>query len=159
MGVAVRNKSGFTLIELMTVIAIVAIVLAFATPPFLQWLKNKALVEASDQVFSDLQNARLRAVKENANVLVAFDTANQSYRVFIDKNLNNQYDASTDTSLWTGNLPSGITFSSVSFGGAAWIGFTGMGTATSSGSLVLAGSNAKTQQITVDLPGTIQMGS
>ena len=63
-----RNNSGLTIIELMVVIGILAILAGVAIPGFISWLPNYRMRSAADEVYSTLQNVKLRAVRENAIV-------------------------------------------------------------------------------------------
>lgn len=152
-----QNKSGFTLMELMAVIAIISIMTAISLPPLMRWRADHQLVSAANQVYSDLQNAKIRALKEDGTIIVAFTVADNSYFVYIDKNLNNTYEAAKDRLLWTGTLPPGVKFSSVSFSGLSQVGFNAVGIASSSGSIILIGSNKNLQKINVNLTGNTQM--
>jgi prepilin-type N-terminal cleavage/methylation domain-containing protein len=79
-----RKNTGFTLMELMVAIAIIAIAASIAIPNIVGWLPTHRLASASRAILSDLQQARLRAVKENTFVTVQFDTGNERYNVFLD---------------------------------------------------------------------------
>ena len=90
-----RKQSGFTLVELMITVALVAIITAFALPNFLSWLPNYRLRSATHDLFSNFQKAKLEAVKRNINTMVCF--SGTDYTVFVDSlplNAPNfQYDA------------------------------------------------------------------
>jgi type IV fimbrial biogenesis protein FimT len=65
-----RRPGGFTMIELMIVVALIAIVLALAAPSFTNTLaKNRAQGVASE-LGTDLQYARSEAVQRNAPVRI-----------------------------------------------------------------------------------------
>ena len=74
-----RNDSGFTIFELAVVIAIMAILASIAVPSLIGWLPNYRMSSASDELLSALWLAQRRAVRENADVAVDFDFANNSY--------------------------------------------------------------------------------
>ena len=74
-----RNRSGFTLVEMMVVIAIVGIIAAAVVPNFIGWRNNAKLSQAARQVYSDLQTARTTAIKTNSTVSVDFDTGANNY--------------------------------------------------------------------------------
>jgi prepilin-type N-terminal cleavage/methylation domain-containing protein len=76
------KKNGFTLYELLTVIAIIAILTIIAIPNMISWRSEAKLHGASNNLRADLQMAKLRALREKAIVAVVF-TAN-SYKIFID---------------------------------------------------------------------------
>ncbi len=93
----ISNKKGFTLVELAVAIAIIAILSAVATPVILRWLPDYRLRMAARDLFSNMQLAKMTAVKSNTNVAVVFNQAVGGtvfdYAVFVDSNNNVEYDA------------------------------------------------------------------
>ncbi|MHB8092530.1 MAG: GspH/FimT family pseudopilin [Syntrophales bacterium] len=69
------DKRGFTLVELMIVIAIMGILAAFAAPNFRTYMAQSRLNGAARQVMSDLMNARMLSVAQNRNVQVVFSSS------------------------------------------------------------------------------------
>ena len=65
-----RADKGFTLIELMVVIAVVAVLLTIAAPSYQKLIERNRLKEASQAFKSDLQFARMEAIKRSRNVLL-----------------------------------------------------------------------------------------
>jgi type IV fimbrial biogenesis protein FimT len=62
------KATGFTLIELMTGIAIMAIVMAMGMPSYKTWIQNMRLRNAAESILNGLQLARAEAVRRNASV-------------------------------------------------------------------------------------------
>jgi len=90
--VALKNNKGFSLVETMTVIGIVAIMGTFAVPPMISWLQNKGLNSAARDLYSNMRKAQSIAVKNNRNCVVSFDGAT-GYTVYVDMNKNYVHDA------------------------------------------------------------------
>ncbi len=78
----IRKNSGFTALELATTIAIVAVIAALVMPPYLRWNRARRLEGAVVNLTSDLEMAKVRAIRENAFVVVVFGA--QNYTMFID---------------------------------------------------------------------------
>ena len=78
-----RTSSGFTIMELMFVLAIGAIVASIAVPSFSSWRSRTKLNSAARVLRGDLEMAKSRAMRENNFVALKFVDAN-SYQVFID---------------------------------------------------------------------------
>jgi len=68
---ATRNHQGFTLIELMVTLAVLAILLAAAVPSFADLFDKYRLRAAADAVTSLISNARAAAVKSDLDVNIA----------------------------------------------------------------------------------------
>lgn len=68
-----RSKTGFTLIELAIVVAIVAILAALTAPSVNRYFRRQDARYHTQKIASALQDARSRAVKEGNNYVVLFD--------------------------------------------------------------------------------------
>lgn len=73
------HPRGFTLAELMLVVAILGMLLVLGMPSLAQFSSGYRLREAAREVASDLQYARILAIKENQSLRVDFSPS--SYRV------------------------------------------------------------------------------
>lgn len=77
-----NKQSGFTLIELIVIIAIVAVFAAIAVPNFLSYMPKSRLNGAARQVMGDLMAARMKAVKENTTVTVTMvSNSDHEYKI------------------------------------------------------------------------------
>jgi prepilin-type N-terminal cleavage/methylation domain-containing protein len=137
--------AGFSLIELIVVIALIAIVTTFAVPTWQKYRANTDLKSAAREVMADLSDAKQRAGTENLDVYrITFNVSGNSYK------LNR-----TDTGdIWTKSLASygnGIIINSVSFSGTV-VSFNKRGT-VSNGNLVLRNGLGSTATITVNITG------
>ena len=97
-----RATRGFTLVELMIVLAVAAILLGTAVPAFTGLIRSSALASATNDLFAAFLVARSEAVKRNARVAVC-KSANgaacaqsggweQGWIVFHDANNNGARD-------------------------------------------------------------------
>ncbi len=79
-----RNNKGFSLIEIMTVIGILAILAGVATPSLISWRHNAQLRRAAQDVYSNLQKAKVEAARRNTAITITFSS--NDYVVYIDAN-------------------------------------------------------------------------
>ncbi len=91
------NNRGFTLIEMLVVIALVAILAGISTPAYLNWMENARFREAARNVSSMLRDARARAVTTNLQHRVAFDLDGQRYDL---ERQDAPASATWETALW-----------------------------------------------------------
>ncbi len=69
-----KNSKGFTLLEVLIVIAMIGILSAIAIPNYISWLPNYRLKGAARDLYSNLQKAKLEAVKRNTCTGTSFTT-------------------------------------------------------------------------------------
>lgn len=70
------NMLGVTLIELMIVIVVTAILLTVVIPAFADLIDRNRLKAATETLYSDLQFAKLEAIKRNKSIRVSFTPGN-----------------------------------------------------------------------------------
>jgi len=75
----IQNAAGFTLIEILVVVALALVFMGVALPSFLSWLPTSRLSSAVRQVATDLQVARMRAIAQNTNNTVTFASNTYTY--------------------------------------------------------------------------------
>lgn len=67
-----KCNAGFTLVEMMVTIAVLAITLAIAVPSFQNFINKGRLVGAAEQVSADLKYARSEALQRNRLTSISF---------------------------------------------------------------------------------------
>ena len=82
--ILMKKNSGFTLMEMMIVIAIIGITAAIAIPNVISYLPKHRLNGGARDVYSAMQYARLKAVKERTPVSINFNPGANSFTVFDD---------------------------------------------------------------------------
>lgn len=101
------RQNGFTVIELMITVAVVAILLAVGLPSYDNFIKNSRLTAGNNALATDLTLARSEAVKRGLRV-TACKSANQAscttsnnwqqgWIVFTDQDNNASYSSATET--------------------------------------------------------------
>lgn len=137
-----HKNSGYTLIEVLTVISIIAIVAGIVLPNVVAWLPKYRLSSGAEEIQSTLQLARLSAIKQNTNATVTFNTVNHTFL------------ASTDNqTIKSGQMPAGIVIDSVT-SPASTVEFDSRGLANgSSGNIQVKNNKGRTKTITVNIVG------
>lgn len=74
-------ERGFTLAELLTAIAIMAVIFALALPDLIQWQRNALYREAAQSVLAALRSTRSSAVSRNIQHETEFDMTANQYRI------------------------------------------------------------------------------
>ena len=95
-------KNGFTLIELMVTVALVAILLTVAVPSFTTYQRNAELTSFTNTLLSGINAARGEAMKRGRNAMVVpTDSTNWSngWTVFVDINRSGAYEAVNDLTI------------------------------------------------------------
>jgi type II secretion system protein H len=75
------RERGFTLTELMVVVAIMGSLTAVATPSLARWLTSIRMESATREIASTLQLARVKAITQNTSMRINFDTAANTYQI------------------------------------------------------------------------------
>ena len=157
-----NKQSGFTLIELIVIIAILGVFAGIAVPNFLSYMPKYRLNGAARQIMGDLMAARMQAVKENRKVGVGWvDETN--YGIF----RITPVDPGAD--IWTiikpvnidSNYP-GVTLGHATVSGGFiggefnGISFSSRGTRDTGGSIGLINSTGS-KRVTVSITGRVKI--
>ena len=151
-----RNKSGFTIIELLMVLAIIAVVSAITVPSIISWRNSAKLRGAAGNLKGDLEMAKVNAIKHNNFVAIRFD--DKAYEVFVDTSGDGNRDAG-EALLKTRALPAGVIFDlshpQWTFAGNV-TKFNGRGTADN-GTAILANVQGQERRIRISTLGRIRV--
>ncbi|MBF0120180.1 MAG: GspH/FimT family pseudopilin [Desulfobacterales bacterium] len=152
-----RNKSGFTLTELMVVIGLIAILSGIAIPTFMGLIPRMKLNGAARQVFGDLSSAKMKAASLNRKVAVFFLSDGHRYEICDDinkdgtvsqpegedqiKDIQTSYD---DVVFDLSNTVSNIVFNPI-------------GTTSSSNSIITLKNSTSSKRIEINISGRIKI--
>lgn len=74
--------------EVVVVLSLLGIMTAISVPSYISWLPKHKLQTSVRQIYDDLNLAKMQAVRSNTDVCITFDTAAETYTVFVDTNSN-----------------------------------------------------------------------
>ena len=137
---------GFTLLELLVVLAILAILGAVAIPVWSVLLPAFALNGAARQIQSELHRIKRQAISENVTFRLAFSETEDNYTI--------ERVGGTTTQQGIKPLPDGIDIRNT-----ITLGFTSRGTATpgTGGTVKLCNSNGRGTNIVVNSTGRVRI--
>ncbi len=76
------SDSGMSLIEVMVVLAIIGMMAAIGMPSMQQWLARYGVRTAASEIAAALQLQRMRAVSQNRDFSIAFDSGAGAYTLY-----------------------------------------------------------------------------
>jgi prepilin-type N-terminal cleavage/methylation domain-containing protein len=139
------KTDGFTLMELMVVVAVIAIVATVSVAGYSQLIEGTRLSASASDIKSDLELAKLTAIRQHTTVLAYFNGGSYTLR------------ANGESPFLTRTMPSKVVMSKPA-DPTEPISFNTLGLAENTGSVQLTTSdNAKYKRITVSAAGTVTM--
>lgn len=155
-----NDESGFTLVEIIVVMVIIAIMLVIAAPNFMSWLPNLRFRDNSRNMLFDMQFTKTSAVKRNTNVVFLFNA--NSYTIFVDDGAgtgtaNDDIQNGTEETLKTVSLPTDLTLTKTTLP-ANLVAFTpnGLPKAGSSGEFRIANNQSRQDDLVISIAGNIK---
>ena len=150
-----KNKAGFTLIELMVVIAVIAVLSGISVFAMEGMKRRHGFSGALQDVLLKLRQARFVAIEESETVVVQVDVGAGTYQAFVndgggdltDGNLNGVPDRAENNG-WDvgeriinqGTVPDGVQITGVDFSGSADFRFDNRGFPIEAGGLLTDGT-------------------
>ena len=146
----INKTKGFTLTELMIVIAIIGIMASIASFSWQRYVNNTNLRTAARELESDIASAKQRAVAEGVNYRITITTGTPGNYTIEQRNAANTASTVMATKIPTDN-GAGLKITSTNHGGSI-IYFYTRGT-TSWGDVVLQNSRGSSATITSNATG------
>lgn len=139
-----RQRAGFSLVELMVTITVAGMILAFSIPAMNSYLTEWQLRQAHRTLISELKLLRQKAVSEG-----------RQRRMWFSQGSGNYWFQNPDTFAWTiYKLPPRVTITSASFTGGVFDTYMQPdGRALRSGTVILTNTANKSDTLVVDLSG------
>ena len=160
-----KQESGFTLVELMVTVSVVAILLALAVPGFQSFLVGNNLASSSASFLSTVNYARSEAVKRSMTVTICpsadgatcTGTWSNGWITFVDTNANGSANAG-ETVLrahpaLTSSYSAASTLQDSSGNSVSYISYARNGLANDTGTVAICYQNdtSQSQAITITL--------
>jgi prepilin-type N-terminal cleavage/methylation domain-containing protein len=79
-----RKQDGFTLMEMIVVVAVIGVLALISAPAFLSMLNRVKLSGTTREVASLMQATRLESIKMNAPAYVSYDATSNTFIAFVD---------------------------------------------------------------------------
>jgi len=102
------GRAAFTLVELLLVLALLAVIMGLGMPAMLNSLNRAKLTGFAQQVASAMQAARLEAIKRSAVANVEVHFADNSVLAYVLLNNDTVYTPGTDALVFQATAPSGV---------------------------------------------------
>ncbi|BAO45246.1 type IV pilus biogenesis protein FimT [Thiolapillus brandeum] len=140
---ALKREQGFTLLEVLITVAVLAILTALAAPNFRKLMDKNAVTTQANELMSNILLARSEAVKRNQRVVVRRSGGwKDRVIVFADSNNNDTYQSATDGPLIVDHQTPDNTVAIAGHGAAAtFIRFNSRGRAVTAGGNSLTPNN------------------
>jgi prepilin-type N-terminal cleavage/methylation domain-containing protein len=145
-----RDAHGFTLLELLTALALVAALSATAIPDLRRTLAAWRLNGAARQVVMDLKLARARAIVGGATARVHFTVPGTSYQHECVR--GGAYVATAPRT----RLPDGVAIADCTAAGDG-VGFRPRGLAATFGTITLRDGHGDERRVVVDIAGRMRI--
>ncbi len=135
-----KKSSGFTFMELMITIAILAVMSAIAIPNLISWFPQYRLNVAVREMISTIQMARLKAIRGNTDIIVFINMGAATVTVWQDDGAGSALGADgipvnarnwtldgTERTFATEPVPPGIAITGAAFSGVSIVRFNQRG--------------------------------
>lgn len=111
-----RSHDGFSMVELMIVLAIAGILLTIAVPSFGALIRNQQITAATNDLFAAINLTRSEAIKRGKRVDLVPSAADgdwaKGWVVFVDGNLNQRPDSGEQIIFMRDKVPEGMIIES-----------------------------------------------
>lgn len=157
-----KKNAGFTLVEMLIVIAIIAILAAVAIPGYMAYIPKYRLSGAAQELQGDIQMAKLQALKNGTIVSIRVNVVTDSYEMFFDNgvgaNTGNGTRDGDEESIKIVAMTSGIDITGTTFANNA-IRFNsrGLPRAFAGGTVAIQNENGQMKSVELDPAGSARV--
>jgi prepilin-type N-terminal cleavage/methylation domain-containing protein len=79
VGLPVKKKAGFTIVEIVVALAIMGIAVSIAIPGFSRWLPDYRLKTAATDLYANIQLTKMYAIRDGTDWSLSFNTSFDAY--------------------------------------------------------------------------------